>query len=330
MANIKGLSAMQMGDGASGNMALAVQTGILKILYDGGFAYQTATIANPRQTKRGSVSYQIPEILQAEDYGDGTTKFQIINSSLVEVPINIRRTVKWTYETFDYSRLGEWTSAVAMITNSVAMTIQNDLNLHFWLNIAEQFTASTGPLRNQSVAIPNLVKQDATIDEVRAAIKTLQWTTTTINKTWNKRALGIPRSELMIFLDTFADINIRDAYWNQPNKLGERVVADDLVGYQIGGEMYYYLDKMLGATINAGSSFSKDKTLDLKDYVGFIIHNEAVAMPFNLESITEVIDQDNANPRLIAKYQFGFGLIRPWLVYAITKTDHKDAKSKMK
>lgn len=330
MAKLEGISGMQMGDGAAGNIALDLKKRVLRILFEGGFAYQTATLADPTQVNAGSVSYQVPEILQAEDYGDGTGEFQKLNSGIVSVPINIRRVVRYSYETFDYSRLGDMSYVVSVIANSVAMSIQNDLNSHFWLNIADKFTKSTGELKAQQVVIPNLVKKGATQDEIRAAIYELQWKLTEINKTWNKKAMGVRKSELMVYLDTFADVNIRQAYWNQPNSLGERVVAKDLIGYQLGGGLYYYLDKMLGATINAGTSFSKDKTLDLSAYVGFIIHNEAVAMPFNLNQMIQVVNPVSGNPQWIAKYQFGFGLVRPWLVYAITKADHSvySAKSK--
>lgn len=321
MAVLTGISGMQIGDastGGSGNIALDIQTRVLRILFDGGFAYQTATIANPAQINAGSVSYQIPEILYAEDYGTGTTQFQKLNSGLVEVPINIRRVVKYTYEQFDQSRLGDMAYVITVIADSVAMTIQNDLNLHFWKNIADQFKDTTGPLRTQYINLANLTNKACTIDQAREAIKELQWKVTEISKTFSKLAMGVPKSELMVYLDPFADINIRFAYWNQPNKLGERVVAKDLVGTQIGNGIYYYTDKLLGTNIAANKSFSKDTTVDLTKFVGFIIHNEAIAMPFNFNSMTQVVDQDNANPRFIAKYQFGFGIIRPWLVYAIT------------
>lgn len=319
MATLQGISGMQIGDGtSSGHIALDLQTRVLRILYEGGFAYQTASIANPAQVNAGSVSYQIPEILTAEDYGTGTSQFQKLNSGLVEVPINTRRVVKYTYEQFDQSRLGDMAYVISVIADSVAMTIQNDLNLHFWKNIAEQFKDSTGPLRTQHIVLANLTNKNCTTDEARTYIKELQWKVTEISKTFSKLAMGVPKSELMVYLDPFADINIRFAYWNQPNKLGERVIAKDLVGTQIGNGIYYYTDKMLGTNITANSSFSKDTAIDLTKFVGFIIHNEAVAMPFNFNSMTQVVDQDNANPRFIAKYQFGFGIIRPWLVYAIT------------
>lgn len=323
MAVLQGISGMQMGDGSTGNIALDLQTRVLRILWDGGFSYMTATIANPSQLKAGSVSYQVPEILQAEDYGDGTTDFQKLNSGIVEVPINIRRTVKYTYETFDYARLGDMSYVVGVIANSVAISIQNDLNAHFWTNIADKFTKTTGALKAQTIVLPELVTETTTSDEARTAIEKLQWFFVNISKTYSKLAMGVKREELMIFLDPLADITIRKAYWNQPNSLGQRVINKDLVGYQLGAGVHYYLDKMIGTNIAAGKSFSKDKTLDTTKYVGFILHNEAVAMPFNFNSMTQVVDQNNANPRFIAKYQFGFGIVRPWLVYAITKASHK-------
>lgn len=323
MAALQGISGMDMGDGTSGGkIALDLKTRVLRILFDGGFSYLTATIADPRQVNAGTVSYQIPEILQAEDYQTGATDFQKLNSGLVQVNIDTRRTVKYTYETFDYSRLGDMSYVVGVIANSVAMTIQNDLNAHFWTKIAEQFTKTSGPLKDQTVIIPELVVQTTTSDQAKEAIQKLQWKTTEISKTYSKLAMGVPKSELMVFLDPFADIIIRKAYWNQPNSLGKRVIAKDLVGYELGGGVNYYLDKMLGSKIDATKSFSKDKTLDLTPYVGFIIHNEAVAMPFNLNSMIQVTDTTNGNPKFIAKYQFGFGIIRPWLVFAITKVSH--------
>lgn len=321
MAVITGISGMQMGDGSGGKIALDLKTRVLRILYDSNFSYLTATIANPRQVNAGSVSYQIPEILQAENYLTGASDFQTLQSGIVEVHIKTRRTVKYTYETFDQSRLGDMAGVIGMIANSVAMSIQNDLNLHFWNGVAEQFKKTTGTLRKQSIQLPNLTKKTATIDEIKTAVKELQWKTTEISKTFSKLAIGVPKSELMIFLDPFADINIRQMYYNQPNSLGHRVVANNLEMIQLGGGVSYTLDKMLGSNIGANTSFSKDVALDLTDYVGFIIHNEAIAMPFNLNSMVSVIDQTNGNPRMIAKYQFGFGIIRPWLVYAITKTD---------
>lgn len=319
MAKLEGISGIQIGDGSSGKVALAIQTGVLRILKeDGSFAYKTATIMNKGQVKAGSVTYQVPELVQAEDYGTGTSAFQTLNSGLVTVPINTRRTIKYTYETFDASRLGDMEYLIGIIAQSMSTTILYDLNAHFFAFLVEKFELTNGALRTQNITLPNLVQEGKTSEEIRDSIYKLQRLTVQISKKFDKKQYGVAKSELMVFLDPMADVNIRQAYWNQPNSLGERVVAKDLVGTQLGGGIYYYLDSLLGNKIDRGTAFSKDKDLDTTKFVGFVIHNEAIAMPFNLQSINQVVDQDNANPRFIAKYQFGTGMLRPHLVYSIT------------
>lgn len=329
MAVLTGISGMSMGDGTTnGKIALDIQKGILKILADSSFSYITATIGDKRQVAAGSVSYQLPEILQTEAYGDGTTGFQNINSGLIDIPVNIRRTVKYTYEMFDYARLGFFTGVVGMIANSVAMSIQNDLNANFWSFLISQFDLTNGTLRAQNLTLPDLGVDFTnpvapTAEAVRAALFKLQIKAIQINKTYNKRALGIPKEELMIFLAPECDAVIRQSYYNQPNQLAERIVAKDLVGKPLGAGLWYYLDKMLNNSIPAGTSFSKDQALTTTGFLGFIIHNEAVAMPFNFNSIIMVTDTTNGNPRFIAKYQFGIGLLRDNLIYSITTTAPK-------
>lgn len=303
-----------------GNVALAIQTAILKILGEGGFAYKTATIKNQSEIKAGSVTYALGEVLQAEDYGVTGGTFQGFNVPIVTVPINIRRWVGYEYEDFDYSRMGSFQEVISNIINSIAMSIENDLNAHFWDFLAKQFDPTNGALRSQNVVLPNLVEENATQEEIKENVYSLQRHFLKVNKTYNKYAMGIRKEELMIFLDTYADLNIRQIYSNQPNSLAERWVANDLVGVKLGTGIYYYVDKMIGSNIPAGTSFSKDKALDLTKFVGFIIHNEAVAMPFNLQKVAHTINPANANPRFICKYQFGLGLVRKDLIWAIYKT----------
>lgn len=322
MAKLQGISGMDIGDGAAGGkVALDLQTRILRILYDSNFSYMTATVLNPGQISAGTVSYQVPEVLQTEDYTDGTTGFQKLNSDIVQVNIDTRRTVKYTYETFDQSRLGSMEGIIGAIANSVAMAIQNDLNLHFWEFVAKLFgkKGAAGELVAQQLTLPKLVDKAATVAEIKAAVKELQWKGTDISKMYDKNAMGVSKAELLIFLDPYADINIRQIYDNQPNSLAQRWVGKDLQLTQLGGGVEYTLDKFIGMNFTTNMSFNKDKTVDLQNFVGFIIHNEAIAMPFNLNQMVQVIDPVNGNPKVIAKYQFGIGKLRKKLIWAITK-----------
>lgn len=325
MAVLDGISGNWMLDGAGGNIALDIQKGILRILSDSAFVYKTATILNKGEIKKGSVSYALPEIAQTEDYGQDGGSFQNIAANLVKIPINIRRWVGVEYESFDYSRLGDFQAVVPMVINSIAMSIENDLNAHFWNFIATNFKQDNGPLRKQSIVMPGLVEDYSTAangvktDDIKKYIYQLQRHYLAVNKTWNKNVLGIPKAELMLILDTYADLNIRQAYDGQPNALAERTIAKDLVGVQIGTGVYYITDKMLGENIKAGTSFSKDKALDLSNFIGLICHNEAIAMPFNFHELAFLRNPKNNNPRLICKYQFGLGFVRPTLCWAIVK-----------
>lgn len=334
MAVLEGISGNWMSDGQGGKIFLDIKKGILKIISDSGFAWKTATILNKGEIKKGSVSYALPEISSTQDYGNDGGDFQNIASNLVRVPIDIRRFVGIEYESFDYERLGDFQYIVSMVINSIGLSISNDINAHFWTFIATQFNKDTGPLRKQSLVMPDLVQDYSQaadgIDSktIKKYIYQLQRHYLSVNKTWNKNALGIPKSELMLILDTYADLNIRQAYDGQPNQLAQRQIAKDLVGVQIGTGVYYTLDKMLGEEIKAGTSFSKDKTLDLTNFIGLICHNEAVAMPFNFNEIAFLRNPKNNNPRVICKYQFGIGMVRPSLIWAIVKTQPTALKGK--
>ena len=302
--------------------------------------YKLATPINPAQMDAGSATYLIPEIIQVENYTDANGqdggRFQGVGASEITVTIDIRRYSGVEYEEFDYSRLGDMKSIVSVAVSSLGMAIENDLNAHFWAHLENAFrpddktvggqTLPAGAMRKQNIILPNLEDETATVDDTKADINKLQRFMVKLSKTFNKKALGLDKSEFMIILDPVCDVNIRNVYWNQPNSLGERVVKDDLVGYKLGAGLYYYLDPMLGNKIPAGTSFSKDKDLDTSDFVGFIIHNEAIAMPMNIRQVVNVINPDTANTRLICKYQFGIGWVRPWLCFSITKVAPKTRK----
>lgn len=326
MSVIQGTSGMQMGDGASGKIALDIERRVLGLLYESSFTFRVATVRDKGQLKTGSVSYQLPEILKTTAYGDGTTGFQIPQSGLIEIPINIRRTVKYTYETFDASRLGVWEDSVlGMISSSIALSIENDLNGQFWMFLINQFELTKGTLRKQNLTIPALSIDMSnpvapSLEDIKAAMFLIQAKAIELNKLYNKRTLRVPKEQMMLFFDPMVDIVFRQAFWNQPNSLGERVVAKDLVGREFGAGLTYFTDAMLNNNIPKNTSFAEDYDINTTGFLGFIIHNEAIAMPFNLNQMTMVTDQENGNPRFIAKYQFGLGLLRNNLIYSITKT----------
>lgn len=95
-------------------------------------------------------------------------------------------------------------------------------------------------------------------------------------------------------------------------------LADNIAGTRLGN-FTYLIDEMLNNTIAAGASFSLDKNFDSSNVLGFILHNEAVAMPFNLQEMGVIKNPENLNIRTIIKYQFGIGLLRPTLIRRLVK-----------
>lgn len=328
MATIQGISGMQMGDGAGGKVALSIQKQVLRILSDNILSYATATALNPASVKAGTATYYVPELIGAEAYGTGTSKFHVPQSGLLSFNLDTRRTVKWEVETFDLSRLNESDYIMGMISTGIAMAIQADLNGQFWKYLVEKFDKNTGDskLKTQVLSTDYLTKKNKTIDPDTAFGDYIQieYLYNDINQTFDKNKLGIPKAEIMAIFAPIVDTNLKIAFRNQPNAIGEYQINKSLSGKKIGN-LIYTTDPMLNKNIPANSSFNNDQALDFTKIFGFIFHNEAIAMPINLEQIWHGTNPENANPRFIAKYQFGIGLIRPSIIYKLV--DSVDALS---
>lgn len=318
MAVIQGISGMQIGDGTGGNVALSINTRVLRILSDSSFSYLTATMKNPNEVKSGTVAYYVPEIIQTEAYGSGTTASQNINAGLISVTIDTRRTAKYDIETFDLTRLENANQIVGMVSLGLAMAILNDLNANFLAYVVNFLSTDTvGKLQN--IALPGLVDETGTQtpEQSRVSLNKIQFEVAKKSKLYNKKTLGIKKAEFINIFDSIGDVNVRNAFWGV---LGGKdlVLASDLEAVQIGN-FKYMVDNMINNNIPAGTSFSKDTSLDTSNFAGILLHNESVAMPLNYNGITMVIDPVTANPRYIAKYQFGIGIIRPNLITGFVK-----------
>lgn len=328
MAILQGISGMQIGDGAGGKVALSIKESVLRILSDTQLSFMTATVRTPGALNSGTVSYYVPELVQTENYGTGTNAFQTPQAGLVSVNIDTRRSSSYEIETFDMSRIGEIDYIIGMVSTGLALAIQADLNAHFLNFLKEKIT---GELTAQRIKVKYIGEKnvDLTPENSRKDLLLLEYQMNDINQTFDKAKLGVPKAEVFCIFSPLLDTNIRNAFWNQPNGLGEWVIDKSLSGKQIGN-IKYFVDNMLNKNIPAGSSFSKDKDNDFSKILGFILHNEAVAFPINIETIGQTINTQNLNPRWIAKYQFGMGVLRPSLIYAIEKDGDAIVKAKAK
>ena len=321
MAVLQGISGLAMGDGNAGKIALSINTQVLEILSNDKLSYLTATITNPAQVKNGTVSYYVPEIIGSGEYGTAGegTNFVEPAAGLVSINIDKRRQNKYEVETFDISRLNESGYILGVVAAGIARAIQADLNAEYLTFVASQFKTG-GNLQTQVLELAKVGKGDPTLtpEESRVDYNRVQLQIAKFQKMFDKRMLGVGVNEIYGVLSVEADIDIRNAFWNQPNTLGNFVIKETLEGVKLGN-LNYFVDVMLNNTIGAGTSFS-DKQLQTAGLVGLIMHREAVGMPINIQQTMQTINPENGNIRFITKYQFGIGILRPKLIYAIKNT----------
>ena len=321
MAVLQGISGLAMGDGTGNKIALSINTQVLEILSNDKLSYLTATITNPAQVKNGTVSYYVPEIIGSGDYGTAGegTNFVEPAAGLVSINIDKRRQNKYEVETFDISRLNESGYILGVVAAGIARAIQADLNAEYLTFIVSQFKTG-GNLQTQVLELAKVGKGDPTLtpEESRVDYNRVQLQIAKFQKMFDKRMLGVGVNEIYGVLSVEADIDLRNAFWNQPNTLGNFVIKETLEGVKLGN-LNYFVDVMLNNTIGAGTSFS-DKQLQTAGLVGLIMHREAVGMPINIQQTMQTINPENGNLRFITKYQFGIGILRPKLIYAIKNT----------
>ena len=321
MAVLQGISGLAMGDGTGNKIALSINTQVLEILSNDKLSYLTATITNPAQVQNGTVSYYVPEIIGSGEYGTAGegTKFVEPAAGLVSINIDKRRQNKYEVETFDISRLNESGYILGVVAAGIARAIQADLNAEYLTFIVSQFKTG-GDLQAQVLELANVGKgqPDLTPELSRVDYNRIQLQIAKFQKMFDKRMLGVGVNEIYGVLSVEADIDLRNAFWNQPNTLGNFVIKETLEGVKLGN-LNYFVDVMLNNNIAAKSSFS-DKQLQTTGLVGLIMHREAVGMPINIQQTMQTINPENGNLRFITKYQFGIGILRPKLIYAIKNT----------
>lgn len=319
MAIIQGISGLTLGDGAGGKIALSVKELVQRILADTQLTYMSATVNNPGTLAFGTAHYYTPEIIQVEAYGAaGAGAFQNPQVGLTTINLNKQDMAKYEVETFDVTRLQSAQEILGQVATGLALAIQNSLNAQFWKFLAAEFVTGTGSLQAQTITLPNLGDDGQhTPDDFYEDYLKLEYKMVEINQTFNKRALGIPKAEVMTVLSPKCDVGLRRAFRNQPNQIGTWQVTKSLEGKYIGN-VRYLTEKMFQTNITAGSSFRKDVGYDFSRVLGFMFHNEAVAFPVNLNTVQYVLNPENANHRWIAKIQYGFGILRKDLIWAIT------------
>lgn len=316
MAVLQGISGLSWGDGSGGQVALSITTQVLRILSNDKLSYLIATTNNP--SKAGTNTYYVPEIIASGEYGTAGegVSFADPETGIVSINIDRRRQNKWEVETFDISRLNESGYLMGVIAAGIAKAISADLNAEYLTFLVKQFK-SGGSLQSQVLELDYIGKKNTAMSPENSRIdyNAIQYLITELEQTFDKKMVGVDANEIFGILSLKADIGIRNAFWNQPNTLGEFVIKETLQGTKLG-LLKYFTDVMLDKQISAGSSFT-DQEVNTTNLIGLIIHKEAVGMPININQTIQTINPENGNIRFITKYQFGIGVLRPKLCWAL-------------
>lgn len=328
MATLSGISALELGDGAGGTAALSIiQNKVLRILSDDRFTWRFATYRNPDTAYAGTVSYYVPELLSIGSYSNSkygkSGPAQIPQTGLVKVNIDTQKYAKYDLETFDLSRLMESDYIIGMIASALALEIQAELNAQFWLKLRNWFADTA----NQSKQIElefigsNLPYDDALPSKIYGELVNLNRKYIDIGQTFNKNAIGVNKAELFSIVSPKAAGDMPLAFRDQASRVGEWQVDNQVIGKQIFN-IKFMEDNMLDTLIAKEQSFNGDYAVNLTNVLGLIAHNEAIAMPMNIQETVFVRNQDTGNPRVILKYQFGWGILRPWLLYLLVRKNN--------
>lgn len=319
MAVIQGINALYTGDGSGGKAALSIKEAVMRIIRDESVATYL-TMRAPVGADGygvGSIIIRQPYIPQSEAYSVAQVVNDTIQVSFVKVDINTQRRVYYEIETFDEVRLLEIDQIEGEIASGLATSIMADHNAHFFMGLMEFFNANP----SQCKAIPNFNEPSVTEAQAKTNALQMAYLRASIMKTFSRKCVGVPGSEVFGVIDVFGQINMIKGLTT--GNAGDMALRATLNGEFEVRELYglkYVIGNFLDLEVPKGQSWAKDYDFDTTNFKAFVLHTEFAAMPLSLNQIKLVDNQNNANPRWIAKYQFGFGVIRPELGYAIVGT----------
>lgn len=269
----------------------------------------TATSSNPTNHQAGTAIYRVPELVQSQDYSYATRNDDLDTPNLtdIELLLDKKRTVKYELETFDQAVLEVEGAVEAEYAQGISLAILAEIDAEF-LKLtmdgaieAAQYIVNADFGKGRTEETINTQFYD-TIDEVGK-----------LEGQVDRKLIGVNKDEVVVITNTTAK-----ARFIKAGNGGDRNEADRQSGLieNING-IAIREHAFVGNTIAAGSSFSKDKDYDFSNLGAVIVHTEAVAMPFALNTVIATTGENSGNPKMVAKFRYGAKIIRPSLVRAI-------------
>lgn len=324
MSQIIGTSGIALGDGEGGYIALSVKEQVMRNLHQ-----SLATFLQARAPQSGSIiggatiAYSIPLYGTTQEYEQGQNAQLNPNVELKLVNVSNRRTQFYEIESFDESMIAPDVigNLIGQIAANLSTTIMADQNAHFFLALKDYFDQND----SQTLYLPQLY--DTTVQSTtdkEYLQKSLLIAKANLQKVINNKYIGVRGNEFYGLVDVIGKTNIQLLLsgLNASDKAYDMILygigGDTLDTFELGGTKFI-VDNFINRSIPENYSFNGDYEYDLSDYAGFLIHNEFMAFPMGLQTVTQVRNPNNGNIRWIAKYAFGSGVIRPELGYAFVK-----------
>jgi hypothetical protein len=296
--------------------------------------YSTASALNVADIKAGRAIYRKPKRIFTENYKNQSISTQKPTQDTIFVDLSYEKSAKYELETFDLSRLqgdisGQFQNSVAQsLTNSITAQLDAEF-LKYTCDLAAGlpgqkqvvntwFTPLTGGV------IGDPTKSAFTLDQLKTMALQVNDIGDAIATTINEAMLGTDDDKRDIMIITRPQIYSRlvASNANSGDQSNEILSNGVLLNSSIHGRYVVKHPFMAKSLLKSDAKLKLDLDTDynLGNYQALILHTEAIAMPFALNTITQAINPDNGNPLIIAKYNFGLGAVRPELIQVVTLT----------
>lgn len=346
MATLNGISGMLggLGDGMGGNVALSIEEKVLQFLRSNTlFSYVVAT-RKPDAWGAGRVIYRKIETLQNETYKGSNNSFQEPQTNDVHIDIKEAMVTKYKYEIFNIDRMKTGAELLSQIAATMYMSMSQQLNAALLMFLkyhtladetsvkAVYSTLAGDDLPQASGQFLKLVAMGQTQGETGIAnpaqygdavyddYLALRTGIARLGQIYSKESFGIPTESFLAMVSPITQISLSAMGRNQVGGTISNFQIQNVNATQIAG-FNFLVDNMLDQNTPAGTSYNRDYDVNLKGVLGFLIHNEAIAMPIMRIKAWGMEDPNSGNPLFGLRWMYGIGFLRKQLVWGLVRNN---------
>lgn len=261
----------------------------------------TATIMNKVDfTGSGTAVYTKFFMPQLEDYKDGSSPKRKPVATRFTVSLKDFITAKYEFEDFDLNMIesSEFTSAAADGLAKATMAMWD-------AEVADYaFKAAIVGKKYYKVAT---FSKTTDVAQMEMDNLTLIDNSTDLTTIFDREKLGTNKAEIISLMNEKAKYRrIKGLGVKGGDIITEKYLSGQIT--QVAG-WTFATHGFVGKKIDAGTSFSLDRSYDFTKLECLTVNTEALAMPMGLNTIKDVRDPTTGNDGIVAKISFGKGII---------------------